>query len=111
MGADVTMLPGAAPAPVAPPARDPVLAADVNGALWKALEQHASKSAGSPDSREAKEYADAAFMIAQTITLLDRSVISPQGVDPETYRKAMGQTLEAQVTPESGRKAKPQQPG
>jgi hypothetical protein len=102
VSADVTPL---------PVPRAPILAEDINAPLWNALKQHATKSAGAQDGREAKEYADAAFMIAQTITLLDPQRLSPHGVDADTYRQAMGQTLEAQVTPDSGKKAKPQQPG
>ena len=64
---------------------------DVDAALWNALLVLARKAAGTQDSREAKDYADAAKDFADAITQLDPSLISPQGVPPEVLARSIPQ--------------------
>jgi hypothetical protein len=94
------------PAGGPPPVKDPISPEEVNGALWNALLQAATKSGGAQDPRDAKEYADATFALAQAITMLDRGVISPQGVHPEVLKASMPNrpdSPEASVTPNTGK--------
>lgn len=69
--------------PTPPPAPEKV--AD---ALWQALLVQAQAIAVGDDARLAASNADACLKLAQTITILDQSVISPQGVPPEVLARA-----------------------
>lgn len=101
-----------APTVVGVPATvEPIAPENVNRALWNALLQMATRCAGAQDTRESKEAADATFSLAQAITMLDRGVISPQGVTPDVMvaaqaQAAMQSAKESTVTPDTGRKAR-----
>lgn len=63
----------------------------VADALWQALLTQAQAIAVSDDPRNAASGADACLKLAQAITVLDQTVIAPQGVPPEVLAKSVPQ--------------------
>lgn len=79
------------PTPMEPPTPE-----QVADALWQALYVQAQAIAVADDPRNAAASADACLKLAQTITVLDQSVISPQGVPPEVLAASVPQPDPAQ---------------
>lgn len=71
------------------PAMMPTTPVEVADALWQALLVQAQNLAVADDARNASATADACMKLAQAITLLDQTVISPQGVPPDVLAAAV----------------------